>query len=102
MTAKELRAATLARKAEGKLTVYKRTPRAKSDGEPEVSPAAVAQSCANFGELTAETESCATCRGRTTLKVYECKAFGTCTVGKSVPGRGCCAAGCPSYAKKDS
>lgn len=66
-------------------------------------PVTVARTCKNFGAATGETESCPTCPtrgGKVTLKVYACAAFGTCTVGKEVAGRGCCKADCPSYAAR--
>ncbi len=64
-------------------------------------PVAVSKACPNFGNLTDETVTCPTCGGgKVELKVYNCAAFGTCTIGKPVEGRGCCSASCPGLSKQ--
>lgn len=100
MTAKEARARTLELKTTGKLPVFKRNSETKPDTK--INPVTVSQTCVNFGDATGETEACGSCRGKVSLRVYACAAFGTCTVGKAVSGRGTCSASCPSYVKKDS
>jgi hypothetical protein len=46
--------------------------------------------CAHRGEPTGETAPCGTCKGTVRLKLFPCAVYGSCTVGKKLPGRGCC------------
>lgn len=48
------------------------------------------QPCEYRGEATGETVHCKTCGGGVKLKLYGCKVFGECTLGKKVDGIGCC------------
>src|SRR3990167_3648411 len=46
--------------------------------------------CIHLGGPTGGTVSCPTCNGRVELKLFECKAYGECTLVKSVAGIACC------------
>lgn len=53
----------------------------------------VKRRCLNLGLATGERVECVECTAKgnkVQLKLYACKAHGTCTLGKRVPGHGCC------------
>ena len=89
-----LLARTAARKAAGISQVYPQHSKPKSALSIPVNPL---RPCLHRGEPTGELESCGSCKGRVSLKVFHCAALGTCTIARKVDGRACCA-GCLSYA----
>jgi hypothetical protein len=52
--------------------------------------AAPASPCRHRSAEPVAAVGCETCGGTVSLKVYGCRVFGTCTIGRKVEGRGCC------------
>lgn len=53
--------------------------------------------CIHKGRSAGEVQ-CKTCAGKVMVKLFQCDQFGTCTIGKTVAGHGCCQT-CERYTK---
>lgn len=95
-TAGRLKKRTEQRKADGKIPAnYGIKDRNRKGGTgTKAGKRRVNLPCLNLGLPTGEAVKCQSCKGNVSVNLFHCAVHGTCTLGKRLPGLGCCDTDC--------